>query len=251
VAAEDAALAEPEFLSFVSPEELVSTVAAAWLDEIAQANQAAQDYSMALSGGRIAAALFAEFRRQASVRKGLSIRAHFFWADERCVPPTDAASNYRVAAEQLFVPLGVATDRIHRIRGEQDPDVAAHEAAAELCRFCPHTAIGQPILDLVLLGMGEDGHVASLFPDEPEAVMSSAVAYRAVTAPKPPPRRVTLGFGVLAAARAVWVVVSGRGKAAALGESLRPHGRTPLARVLRSRPCTRIFSELPRPAPAR
>ena len=240
-------MAEPEFLSFAGSEELVRAVAAAWLDEIPQASQAAQNYGVALSGGRIAAALFSEFRRQARARNRLPIQVHFFWADERCVPPSDSASNYRVAAEQVFAPLGVATDRIHRIRGELDPDVAAREATAELCRFTPRAATGQPLLDLVLLGMGEDGHVASLFPGEPEAVISSPVAYRAVTAPKPPLRRVTLGYGVLAAARQVWVVISGGGKEAALGESLRPNGQTPLARVLRSRPCTRIFSELRKP----
>ena len=102
-----------------------------------------------------------------------------------------------------------------------------------------------PVLDLVLLGMGEDGHVASLFPGEPETVMASKEVYRAVTnSPKPPPNRVTLGYPAIAAAQHVWVLVSGAGKERALRESLEPSGRTPLARVLRLRRQTTLFAYL-------
>lgn len=240
-------MAEPDFMPFAATEELVRTVTSAWLDEIALASQAGRSYGTALSGGRIAEPLFVEFSRQARTRNLPPTQVHFFWADERCVAPNDSTSNYRLAAERLFAPLGVAEDRIHRIRGELDPEIAASEATAELCQLVSRTANGQPVLDLILLGMGEDGHVASLFPGEPEAVLSSLMAYRAVTAPKPPPRRVTLGYGALAAAREVWVLISGAGKQAALEESLRPNGRTPLARVLGSRSRTRIFSDLSRP----
>jgi 6-phosphogluconolactonase len=240
-------MAEPDFVTFPGPEELVRTVISAWLDQIAQASQTGRSYSTALSGGRIAGALFAEICCQVRARNLSPTQVHFFWADERCVPPNDNASNYRVAAERLFAPLGIAEDRIHRIRGELDPEVAASEATAEVRRLVSHTSDGQPVLDLVLLGMGEDGHVASLFPGEPDTVLSRPMAYRAVTAPKPPPRRVTLGYGVLAAAREVWVLISGPGKEAALAESLRPNGRTPLARVLCGRSHTRIFSDLSKP----
>ena len=101
---------------------------------------------------------------------------------------------------------------------------------------------GQPELDLVFLGMGEDGHVASLFPKDTEALETPAV-YRAVTGPKPPPRRITLGYPALAAAREVWVLASGLGKQEVLQSSLAPSGDTPLARVLKSRSNTEIFTD--------
>jgi 6-phosphogluconolactonase len=84
--------------------------------------------------------------------------------------------------------------------------------------------------------------VASLFPGDTEALETPAV-YRAVTGPKPPPRRITLGYPVLAAAREVWVLASGVGKQEALQASLTPPGDTPLARVLQSRSNTEIFTD--------
>jgi 6-phosphogluconolactonase len=160
------------------------------------------------------------------------------------VPPDDAGSNYRLARELLLNPLDIAKDRIHRVRGEVEPDAAAREAGAALSRIVPRGSNGQPVLDLILLGMGEDGHVASLFPGEPETIMLSQAVYRAVTAPKPPSHRVTLGYGVIAVAREVWVLISGGGKELALQESLRPESWTPLATVLRRRSGTRILSDL-------
>jgi 6-phosphogluconolactonase len=231
-------------IPFKQADALANAVATAWLDEIGSAKTEDRAFCVALSGGRIAGTLFAEFSRQAKARAASLGHVHFFWADERCVPSTDAESNYRVARELLFGPLGIPEERIHRIQAELDPDAAAREAEAEMCRIEPLASDGQPVLDLILLGMGEDGHVASLFPGESAAVVSNPATYRAVTVPKPPPQRVTLGYGVLAVAREVWVLISGGGKEGALRESLRPEGRTPFARVLRSRACTRIFSDV-------
>jgi 6-phosphogluconolactonase len=230
-------------IPFKQADALANAVATAWLDEIGSAKMEGRAFCVALSGGRIAGPLFAEFSRQAKVRASSLGQVHFFWADERCVPSDDAGSNFRVAHELLLCPLGIIEDRIHRIQGEQPPDAAAREAEAELRRIAPPGADGQPVLDLILLGMGEDGHVASLFPGEPAAVAANPAVYRAVTATKPPPHRVTLGYGVLAVAREVWVLISGDEKEGALRESLRPEGRTPLARMLRSRTRTRIFSD--------
>jgi 6-phosphogluconolactonase len=200
--------------------------------------------SVAISGGRIAKDFFSAVARQAKECGQSLAHVHFFWADERCVPPDHAESNYRSAAELLFTPLRVPAENIHRIRGEAEPEQAAREAEVVLRRFTSANTAGQPVLDLVLLGMGEDGHVASLFPGETEAVMDSAATYRAVTASKPPPRRITLGYAAIAAAREVWVLASGAGKEPALRESLSLDGTTPLARVLRSRGQTMIFTDL-------
>jgi 6-phosphogluconolactonase len=141
--------------------------------------------------------------------------------------------------------LGIVADRIHRIRGEASPEEAAQHAEAELCRIAPLNGDGQPVLDLIFLGMGEDGHVASLFPGEPETALSDKAVYRVVrNSPKPPPVRITLGYATIAAARQVWVLASGAGKETALRESLKPEGQTPLARVLRSCPQAKVFTDL-------
>jgi len=234
-----------ELISFATPDELARAVAGRWLDEIAAANREARPHCVALSGGRITENFFAATSELARARKISFGRAHFFWADERCVPPTDAESNFRMANELLFRPLGIAPDQIHRIHGEEPPGRAAESAEAELRRIVPVDGSGQPVLDLVFLGMGEDGHVASLFPGEPESSRASPAVFRAIAgAPKPPPNRITLGFPAIVAARNVWVLASGGGKKAALDEGLSPAGRNPLAQVLRSRGQTRIFTDI-------
>ena len=93
--------------------------------------------------------------------------------------------------------------------------------------------------------MGEDGHVASLFPDAAPEIVNGTVPYLFIeNSPKPPPERITLSYAAITTARQVWVLVSGAGKAVALRESLRSKGRTPLARVMLTRSKTKIFSDI-------
>ena len=233
-----------ELISFANADELAQAVASAWLDEITAANRAGKTHRVALSGGRIAQKFFAATVEQAKARAVSFERAHFFWADERCVPPDDAESNFAIAQKFLFAPLKIADAQIHRIRGEDSPETAAKAASIEISKIAPVNENGQPVLDLIFLGMGEDGHVASLFPGEPDVLISDRAIYRAVkNSPKPPPKRVTLGYAVIAVARQVWVLVSGAGKEAVLHESLLSKGRTPLARVTQFRTRTKIFSD--------
>ena len=232
-----------EVASFDGPHPLVQAAASEWLKELRLSLKSSALRCVALSGGRIAEPFFVALAKQAAP-PGTWDQVHFFWADERCVGPADPESNFATARKSLLIPLGIPEDRIHRIRGEEPPDFAALEAETELCRLARAGAQSQPVLDLVFLGMGENGHVASLFPGESEAEMASKAVYRPVTADKPPPRRITLGYAALAAASKMWVLVSGAGKAAALRESLQPEGQTPLARVLRSRGNTRILTDV-------
>ncbi len=228
---------------FPGPGELAATVAQESVRALEAATAKAKPFCVALSGGRIARAFLTELARLVRDRP-LDLRSvHFFWGDERCVPPNDPESNFGMANQVLLKPLGIPNEQIHRIRGELEPDVAAAEAAQELCHWAPLTGHRQPVLDLVLLGMGEDGHVASLFPGEPEAAVLDTAVYRPVAGPKPPPRRITLGYPVLATAREVWVLASGPGKEPALRSSL-AGGSTPLGRLLNCRSATRILTDL-------
>ena len=233
-----------ELLSFASADELASRAARAWLDEIEAANRAGKTHCVALSGGRITQKFFAAVVEQNKTRKISFDGVHFFWADERCVPPTDPDSNFKMANELLFLPLNISAEKIHRLRGEDTPSVAVKIAESELCRIAPKNKNHQPVLDLIFLGMGEDGHVASLFPDSPANILDIAVPFLVVeNSPKPPPTRISMSYKTIFAAKNIVILVSGAGKEAALRTSLQPDGRTPLARVLQSRP-VKIFSDL-------
>ena len=223
---------------------LAQTVAEEWLSKVEAANRLGTPHFVALSGGRIARRFYAAVAEFGMARKIDFARVHFFWGDERCVPPTDAASNFALANQLLLQPLKIASENIHRIRGELEPPRAATAAAEDLCRVVAANRDQAPRLDLIILGMGEDGHVASLFPGESEAVMSDPAIFRAVQATKPPPSRITIGYGVIAAAWHVWVLASGAGKALALHESLSASEKTPLSRVLKERPNTKVFTDI-------
>lgn len=234
-----------ELIRFDSPDELAKAAAEAWLDEIESANRSGERHSVALSGGRITQKFFTSLLEQAKSRKTSFAPVHFFWADERCVPPTDAESNFKIANELLFEPLDISKDQIHRLRGEEVPETGAKLAETEMRGVLGADVAGQPVLDLVFLGLGEDGHVASLFPGEPETWVADKAVYRTVhNSPKPPPDRITIGYQSIAAARQVWMLASGKGKETALRESLAPEGKTSFARVLRLRSETRILTDI-------
>jgi 6-phosphogluconolactonase len=144
------------------------------------------------------------------------------FGDERCVPPDHPDSNYRLARETLLD--RVAPGSVHRIAGELGPDEAAELYSRVVAPLAP--------LDVVLLGAGEDGHTASLFPGHPEVQMQGwAVGVR--NAPKPPPDRVTLTLPALQGARRVIVLATGAGKADAVARAKR--GEVPSGMIANAR----------------
>ncbi len=235
-------MAQPVF--FKSAEELAAMAAREWMVALRGLKSSGGNYLVALSGGRIAKQFFAGAAQEARAERGLFDTVHFFWGDERCVPSDNSESNFGIANELLFEPLGIPESRIHRIRGELNPDVGAAEAERELRGIAPLNKDGQPVFDLIFLGMGEDGHVASLFPGESEEAMANRSVYRPVVATKPPPQRITVGYPCLAAARQIWVLASGAGKENALRTSLSSSATTPLGRVLRLKPDTRVLTDI-------
>ncbi len=233
-----------ELISFISDVELARRAATDWLARVDKTNRQGQPQFVALSGGRIARHFFSSSAELAKPRAVSLDNVHFFWADERCVPPQDPESNFALAAEFLLRPLEIHAEKVHRIHGENQPEQAAQAAAREICSIIPRKQGDLPSLDIIFLGMGEDGHVASLFPNSPPDQVASQAVYRAVVAAKPPPHRITLSHSAIRAAREVWVLASGPGKEQALRNSLQPDGQTPLARVLKMRARTRIFTDI-------
>jgi len=138
-----------------------------------------------------------------------------WFGDERAVPPEDPRSNYRMVRESLLSGARIPPEQVHRIRGELPPAEAAEAYAAELRRHVASGADGIPVLDVALLGLGEDGHTASLFPGDP-LIEARGLLCRAVRAPVPPRDRVTLTLDVLCAARCVLLLAIGAGKARAV-----------------------------------
>ncbi len=237
-----------ELIPFPDTETLVQQVAGRWLDAVDAAAASGKPFHVALSGGRVAGRFMAAAHGLGTARGTRWDNVHFHWGDERCVPPDHADSNYKLAQSALLDPAGIDAARRHRLRGELPPEEAARLAEVELARVTGTVSGSVPVLDLVVLGMGEDGHVASLFPGAPEAVVNSNRWVIPVIGPKPPPQRLSLTFQVLAEANEVWVLASGAGKEEALQESLRIGGSTPLAHLLSLRSRTRIMTDLPMPA---
>ncbi|HWC61665.1 MAG TPA: 6-phosphogluconolactonase, partial [Verrucomicrobiae bacterium] len=207
------------------------------------ANRVTSSHDVALSGGRITGKFLAAVVEQSKQRKISLGQVNFFWADERCVPPTDAQSNFKLVNDGLLAPLNISPEKIHRLRGEDGPEAGAKQAEAETRKIVGANAHGQPVLDLIFLGLGEDGHVASLAPEESESMMQDQSVFRGVhNFAKPPPERITIGYQTIAAARQVWMLASGAGKEQAMRDSLA--GNTPFGRVLKLRNGTRIFSDI-------
>jgi 6-phosphogluconolactonase len=142
-----------------------------------------------------------------------------WFGDERCVAPEGPESNYRMALETLLAHAGGA--RAHRIEGERGAEAAADAYDALLRSRVGGGADGVPVLDVVMLGIGEDGHIASLFPGHPGLrAPAGRVAIPVHDAPKPPPDRVSLTLAVLRAAGACLLLASGEGKADPLARML-------------------------------
>ncbi|MFI5231290.1 MAG: 6-phosphogluconolactonase [Gemmatimonadales bacterium] len=202
---------------FPSAAELATAAAERF---VAAAGAATETFSVALSGGSTPRALFALLASPACSRRVDWSRVHLFWGDERCVPPDDEASNYRMAREALIDHVPIPAGNIHRMRGEDPPAAGAEHYEREL-RTAFATPAGAPRMekgsrfDLALLGLGTNGHVASLFPhlhavrERTRWVMAENVELLQMW-------RITLTPDVFNAAAEILVLVSGHEKAPVL-----------------------------------
>jgi 6-phosphogluconolactonase len=205
---------------FANPNEVAIASARALAGSLSTIVAAKGRCRLALAGGSTPRATY---ERLAAPDIGGSIdwgSIDVFFGDERMVPPEDVASNYRMARESLLERVPIPSENVHRIPGEVGAAEAARRYVAEL---------GADPLDVVLLGMGDDGHVASLFPGSRALETPYAPALPS-EAPVPPHSRVTLSLPVINAASEVLFIVTGPGKAAPLREVFgeRRSGRTAL-----------------------
>ncbi|HYL54871.1 MAG TPA: 6-phosphogluconolactonase [Gemmatimonadales bacterium] len=184
---------------------------AEWLAEtIARMVAASGQCTIALSGGGTPRPVYAALAGP-ELASGIDWRnIDVYFGDERAVPPDDRESNYRMAKDALLSHVPIPDSRVHRIEAERrDLDAAADAYARAL----------PAALDVLVLGMGADGHTASLFPGSP-ALAERQRRVVVVASPKPPRRRVTITPPVIAAARQVVMLVTGREKATAVARAL-------------------------------
>ena len=195
-------------------------------EETARANNRRGLFAMALTGGSVGVLGFPAL---ATVSFDWNL-THLFWGDERAVPPSSEDSNFGLAHKLWLAPAGASPSAIHRMPAD-NPDLNA--AALDYLDELKRVLGASPQLDLVLLGVGPDGHVASLFPGHAALSEERALVLPIMDSPKPPPRRLTLTVPMLTTASHVIVMALGNAKAAVMKDALtRDDSPLPVSLVL-------------------
>jgi 6-phosphogluconolactonase len=192
-----------------TPEQAAAACSQFILGRLAEILRLQPRASIAISGGNTPRLLFSDMAKADFNWSNV----HIFWVDERCVPPTDDRSNYKLAEETLLRPAKIPPQNVHRIYGELSPEEAAARYVSEIQQFF-HGAL-MPSFDIIHRGMGADGHTASLFPGEPLIKDEVDIAAH-VWVEKLKMDRITLLPGVLRAAKRTVLQVSGADKADAV-----------------------------------
>ena len=167
-------------------------------------------FHLALSGGKTPSVLFSLLSEKFASTIPWN-RVHFWWGDERMVPSDDPESNFGVVNNLLFKRLSIASENIHRIQGEGFPEIEAERYCKEIKSFVPEKK-GWPSFDLIMLGLGDDGHTASIFPDQMQ-LLDSDQDTEIANHPLSGQKRITLTGKVINNAKRVAFLVSGESKA--------------------------------------
>jgi len=204
---------------FPASKEIAEAAAKLFATWAAGAVSARGRFIAALSGGKTPAGIYTLLAKAPFASQIPWARVHLFWGDERCVPPDHADSNYRLVRELLLDYVPIPAANVHRVPAEMDPVEAAARYEGKLRAFFAPHGNGFPVFDCILLGLGEDGHTASLFPGT-RVIRESArwVLGHYVDAQKG--WRITLTPPVINAARTVVFIAAGSGKAAVVKEIL-------------------------------
>lgn len=176
-------------------------------------------FNVALAGGSTPRQLYERLANHVLLDWG---RIHLFWGDERCVPPDHPESNYGMAQSILLDHIPIPPVNIHRMRGEIDPEEAAVEYQVQIANHFRTPGNAPPAFDLILLGMGEDGHTASLFPGSPVLDESDRWVVNVTHTQPPPPLipRLTFTLPLINATRNVLFMVTGKAKAGTVSRIL-------------------------------
>jgi 6-phosphogluconolactonase len=208
-------------LVVLGPAELAEAAASWTAERITGAVTARRACYLALAGGETPRGCYERLARP-PYRDSLPWRSVFvYWSDERRVPLDDPASNYAMAKAALLDHVAIPPDQVFPLVGDPTPAL----------RRIPPDASGRPRFDLIHLGLGEDGHTASLFPGSPALQEAQSLVAHVHDAPKPPPERLTLTVPVINAARAVLFMVQGASKREALTRVLRRDPALPASHV--------------------
>ena len=200
-------------LIFKSPEDLAAKFADQLMNWVE--NYSGKTFHLAISGGKTPDLLFSALARKYS-NSSLWQKVHFWWVDERMVPPTNPESNFGLANSLLFSKISISEENIHRIRGENAPENESLSYSDQIKQEVPQQN-GWPRFDLILLGMGDDGHTASIFPDQLH-LLDSRYVCEVATQPKSGQKRVTLTGKVIFNAANVCFLITGSNKAERLNE---------------------------------
>jgi 6-phosphogluconolactonase len=179
-------------------------------------------FAVALSGGLTPKRMFALLGSDSYYHKVEWCHVHLFWADERCVPKENKESNFRLAYESFLSKISIPASNIHRVKGEEDPEKAAKDYEDDMRKFSGMSGI--LVFDLTILGIGEDGHTASLFPGS-EALEETIRLTLPVYMKRPKCDRVTLTLPVLNNSAQILFLVSGPSKANIVNEILGKEGK--------------------------
>ena len=197
----------------------VARAAAEWIAALSnQQIQSEGRFTVALAGGSTPRRLYQVLASPAYAGRMGWDRWHIFWGDERCVPPDHPESNYRMAKESLLDHVPVPADHIHRVRGETTPQNAAEEYEQQVLQLFSSST---PSFDLVLLGIGDDGHTASLFPGS-SALHEKRQLVVATWVPHLQAHRITFTLPLINAASAIAFLATDESKAKVVRQVLQP-----------------------------
>jgi 6-phosphogluconolactonase len=199
-----------EIKIFSSPIELAENFARELVRMIIVSADKKKTFTIALSGGTTPKILYSVLGNHFS--DSISWKSvHFFWGDERCVPPEDPESNFGMAKRILFDKIRIPSANIHRIMGEKDPSKEATRYSNEIAGHTRERR-GSPVFDMIILGLGDDGHTASIFPANCELLKSKHICEVSVN-PKSLQKRITITGIVINNAENVVFIVTGENKA--------------------------------------